>query len=127
MEAKQMWFEGIAWADAAAGAATAGPQSFFDQMLSNPVVPLVMVVAVFYFIIIRPQSQRSSEHQKLVKGLKKNDEVVTNGGIVGRVAEINDNLVTLEIAPNVRMRIERAEIKGLSSYGRPQSKKEKSD
>ena len=125
-----MWFEGIAWADAAAPAAAApaaGPQSFFDQMLTNPVVPLVMVVAVFYFIIIRPQTQRTSEHQKLVKGLKKNDEVVTNGGIVGRVAEISDNLVTLEIAPNVRVRIERTEIKGLSSYNKAQSKKEKND
>jgi|SRR5487761_887321 preprotein translocase subunit YajC len=122
-----MWFEGIAWADAAAAAPAAGPQGFIDQMLSNPVVPLVLVVAVFYFLIIRPQSQRSSDHQKLVKGLKKNDEVVTNGGIVGRVAEMNDNLVTLEIAPNVRVRIERAEIKGLSSYGKAQSKKEKND
>jgi preprotein translocase subunit YajC len=126
METKQMWFEGIAWA-AAAAAPAAGPQSFFDQMLGNPVVPLVMVVAVFYFIVIRPQSQRTSEHQKVVKGLKKNDEVVTNGGIVGRVAEMSDNLITLEIAPNVRVRIERAEIKGLSSYGKAQSKKEKND
>ncbi|MEA2680750.1 MAG: preprotein translocase subunit YajC, partial [Candidatus Binataceae bacterium] len=99
-----MWFEAIAWADAAAPAAApaTGPQGFLDQMLANPMVPLVMVVAVFYFIIIRPQSQRSSEHSKLIKGLKRNDEVVTNGGIVGRVAEISDNLVTLEIAPNVR-------------------------
>ena len=119
-----MWFEGLAWADAAPAAA---PSSFVDQMLSNPVIPLVMVVAVFYFIIIRPQSQRQSEHQKLVKGLKKNDEVVTNGGIIGRVAELGDNLVTLEIAPNVRVRIERGEIKGLSTYGKPSAKKDKGE
>ncbi len=123
-----MWFEAIAWADAAApAAAPGGPQGILDQMLANPMVPLVMVVAVFYFIIIRPPSQRSSEHSKLIKGLKRNDEVVTNGGIVGRVAEISDNLVTLEIAPNVRVRVERAEIKGLSSYGKGPSKKEKGD
>jgi preprotein translocase subunit YajC len=125
-----MWFEAIAWADAAAPAASApaaGPQGFLDQMLANPMVPLVMVVAVFYFIIIRPQSQRSSEHSKLIKGLKRNDEVVTNGGIIGRVAEISDNLVTLEIAPNVRVRVERAEIKGLSSYGKGPSKKDRGD
>jgi preprotein translocase subunit YajC len=124
-----MWFEAIAWADAAAPAAApaAGSQGLLDQMLGNPVIPLVMVVAVFYFIIIRPQSQRATEHQKLVKGLKKNDEVVTNGGLIGRVAELGDNLVTLEIAPNVRVRIERTEIKGLSSYGKPQTKKEKGE
>ena len=120
-----MWFEGIAWADAAAPAA--GPQSLFDQLLSNPIIPLVMVVAVFYFIIIRPQSQRQSEHQKVVKGLKKNDEVVTNGGLIGRVAELGDNLITLEIAPNVRVRIERGEIKGLSAYGKPPTKKDKGE
>lgn len=124
-----MWFEAIAWADAAAPAAApaSGPQGFLDQMLGNPMVPLVMVVAVFYFIIIRPQSQRSSEHSKLIKSLKRNDEVVTNGGIVGRVAEISDNLVTLEIAPNVRVRVERAEIKGLSTYGKGPAKKDKGD
>src|SRR5260221_659050 len=56
-----MWFEAIAWADAAApnaAPAAASPQGFLDQMLANPMVPLVLVVAVFYFIIIRPQSQR---------------------------------------------------------------------
>lgn len=121
-----MWFEGIAWADAAAPAAGA-PQGFIDQMLGNPIIPLVMVVAVFYFIIIRPQSQRQSEHQKVVKGLKKNDEVVTNGGLIGRVAELGDNLITLEIAPNVRVRIERGEIKGLSTYGKSPAKKDKGD
>jgi len=121
-----MWFDGIAWADATAAPA-AGPQGFLDQMLSNPIIPLVMVVAVFYFIIIRPQTQRASEHTKLVKGLKKNDEVVTNGGLIGRVAELGDTLVTLEIAPNVRVRVERTEVKGLSTYGKPQGKKEKSE
>jgi preprotein translocase subunit YajC len=125
METTPMWFEGIAWADAAAPAA--GPQGFLDQMLSNPIIPLVMVVAVFYFIIIRPQSQRQSDHQKVVKALKKNDEVVTNGGLIGRVAELGDNLVTLEIAPNVRVRIERGEIKGLSVYGKPAAKKDKGE
>jgi len=123
-----MWFEGIAWADAAPAAApAAGSQGFVDQMLGNPIIPLVMVVAVFYFIIIRPQSQRATEHQKLVKGLKKNDEVVTNGGLIGRVAELGDILVTLEIAPNVRVRVERTEIKGMSTYGKPTGKKDKGE
>jgi preprotein translocase subunit YajC len=125
METKSMWFEGIAWADAAAPGTA--PQSFFDQIIGNPMIPLVMVVLVFYFIIIRPQSQRQSEHQKVVKGLKKNDEVVTNGGLIGRVAELGDNLITLEIAPNVRVRIERGEIKGLSNYGKPAAKKDKGE
>lgn len=121
-----MSFEGIAWAAAPAAPSAPGTGSgVLDQMIGNPILPLILVVAVFYFIIIRPQSQRQAEHEKVVKGLKKNDEVVTNGGLVGRVAELNDNLVTLEIAPNVRVRIERGEIKGMSTYGKSSSGKEK--
>ena len=46
----------------------------------NPVVPLAMVVAVFYFVIMRPQTKKASDHQKMLKGLKRNDEIVTTGG-----------------------------------------------
>ena len=121
-----MLFEGTALADAAAHAAM--PQGgFFDQLLTNPVVPLVLVVAVFYFVILRPQTQRASEHQRMIKGLKRNDEVVTTGGLIGRIHELSDNLVTLEIAPNVRVRIERSQIGSISNYGKAQPKKEKSD
>jgi preprotein translocase subunit YajC len=118
-----MWFEGTAWAATPAPA----PQGMFDVLLTNPIVPLVLVVAVFYFLILRPQTQRANEHQKMLKALKRNDEVVTTGGLIGRINEIGDNLVTLEIAPNVRVRVERAQISGLSTHGKSLSKKDKSD
>ena len=117
-----MWFEGTAWAAGPAGP----PAGMFDQLLTNPIVPLVLVVGVFYFLILRPQNQRANDHRKMLKALKRNDEVVTTGGLVGRIYELNETLVTLEIAPNVRVRIERPQISGLSSHGKTPTRKEKS-
>jgi preprotein translocase subunit YajC len=122
-----MWFEGIAWAQSAAPAA-ASPD-FFQQLISGPLPLLVMIGAVMYFMIIRPQSQKASEHAKMLRELKKNDEVVTTGGIIGRVTELGEKVVTVEIAPNVRVRIERPQIASLSAYGKAPaaSKKDKGD
>jgi preprotein translocase subunit YajC len=117
-----MWFEGIAWA-----AASPPPQSLFDTLLANPFVPLAMVVAVFYFVILRPQTKKASDQQKMLKGLKRNDEIVTTGGLIGRIAELSDNVVTMEIAPGVRVRVERSQVSAISSYGKTQTKKEKSE
>lgn len=121
-----MWFEGIAWAQSGGGAA-AGPQSLFDQAIYGPILPLVIIVAVIYFLMIRPQSKRANEHQKMINALKRNDEVVTAGGLIGRIAELGDKLVTLEIAQGVRVRVERAQITALSSYSKTAAKKEKGD
>jgi preprotein translocase subunit YajC len=118
-----MWFEGIAWAQANAGGA--GPQGTLDQILYSPAVPLVLVIGVIYFLMIRPQTQKASEHQKMLKALKRNDEVVTTGGLVGRVAELDDKVVVLEIAQGVRVRVERQQISALSSYGKTVTRKEK--
>jgi preprotein translocase subunit YajC len=110
-----MLFETLAWAQSAA---VAQPQTFFDQLLVNPVVPIVLIFGVMYFLFIRPQSKKASDHQKMLSALKRNDEVVTTGGLIGRIAELSEKLVTLEIAPNVRVRVERNQIAAISSYGR---------
>jgi preprotein translocase subunit YajC len=117
-----MWLEGIAWA-----ASPAAPPSMFDSLIANPLVPLALVVGVFYFVILRPQTKKASDHQKMLKGLKRNDEIVTTGGLIGRIAELNDNVVTMEIAPGVRVRVERTQISAISGYGKTSSKKEKSE
>ena len=61
----------------------------------------------------------------MLKDLKRNDEVVTTGGIVGRITELGEKLVTVEIAPNVRVRVERPQIASISSYGKAPGKKDK--
>jgi preprotein translocase subunit YajC len=73
-------------------------------------LPLVLVFIIFYFLLIRPQQKKSKEHQHMLGKLKKNDEVMTSGGIYGKVTALTDNIVTLEIAPNVRIRVNRPQI-----------------
>ncbi|HTW87786.1 MAG TPA: preprotein translocase subunit YajC [Candidatus Binataceae bacterium] len=118
-----MWFEGIAWAAGAQGPAAGG----MDQVVWTMIVPFAMIFAIAYFLLIRPQTQKASEHQKMLNNLKRNEEVVTSGGILGKIVELGDRLVTLEVAPNVRIRIERTQIGAVSTYGKgTTSKKEQS-
>lgn len=118
-----MFFEGVAWAQQAAGAQAGG-----EQVVFTTVVPLALLFGIFYFLIIRPQTKKAAEHTQMLSGLKRNDEVVTTGGLLGRIHEIGDKVVTLEIAPNVRVRVERAQVASISPYGKSQmGKKEKGE
>jgi preprotein translocase subunit YajC len=117
-----MWslFEGVAWAQSSGGAAANSQQVIFTT-----VIPLGLLFGIFYFLIIRPQSQKASEHTKMLAALKRNDEVVTTGGLLGRITEIGDKVVTMEVAPNVKVRIERSQLASISPYGKtPSTKKE---
>ncbi|MGH7906168.1 MAG: preprotein translocase subunit YajC [Candidatus Binataceae bacterium] len=118
-----MLFEGIAWAASAQGAAANG----YSQVIWTTIVPLALLFAIFYFLLIRPQTRKQSEHTKMLSNLKRNDEVVTNGGLIGRIVELGDKLITLEIAQGVRVRVERPQIAALSSYGKATAKKEKAE
>lgn len=73
-------------------------------------LPLVMVMVIFYFLLIRPQQQKMKTHRQMIDNLKRNDEVMTGGGLYGRVIELADRVVTLEIAPNVRVRVDRSHV-----------------
>ena len=116
-----MLFEGTAWAQAAAGQAE--NPSFIQQLLTGPGPIMALVVAVMYFMVFRPQSKKAQEQAKMLSALKRNDEVVTTGGIIGRIHEVGDKVLTLEVAPNVRVRVERSQIASMSSY-KASSKKE---
>jgi preprotein translocase subunit YajC len=72
--------------------------------------PLVLVFIIFYFLLIRPQQKKVKDHREMLGKLKKNDEVVTSGGIYGKVVGLSDTVVTLEVAPNVRVRVQRPQI-----------------
>ena len=86
--------------------------------------PLVLILIVFYFLLVRPQQKRAREHKQLVDALKKNDQVITVGGLHGRVVDVSDDVVTLEIAPNVIVRHERAQVGSVSGkVARPQGRK----
>lgn len=71
---------------------------------------LIILFALMYFIIIRPQSKRAKQQRELLAGLKKDDEVITNGGLLGKIVKITDNFMILEIAANVQIQIQKAAI-----------------
>lgn len=73
-------------------------------------LPMILVFVIFYFLMIRPQSKQRKQHQLLIQNLKKGDEVVTTAGIYGKVAGIADSIITLEIADNVRIKMDRQQI-----------------
>jgi preprotein translocase subunit YajC len=73
---------------------------------------MLLMFAVFWFILIRPQQKRAKEHQAFLSALKKGDSVVTRGGVVGRVTGVQDNLVTLEVQEKVRIRVLKSYIEG---------------
>src|SRR5918911_3863339 len=100
-----------AWAQAAPGAGAP------SQLLSF--LPLILVFVIFYFLLIRPQQKKAKEHQEVVGKLKKNDEVMTSGGIYGKVVALADNVVTLEVAPNVRIRVNRPNISEITNAKTP--------
>ena len=92
---------------AQAGGATGGPGPLLQFL------PLILVFVVFYFLLIRPQQQKAKAHKELLDNLKRNDDVLTAGGLYGKVVELGESEVKLEIAPNVRVRIERSRIEAL--------------
>ncbi|TAK55397.1 MAG: preprotein translocase subunit YajC [Gammaproteobacteria bacterium] len=80
-------------------------------------LPLVLIFVVFYFLLIRPQTKRAKEHREMVGRLASGDEVVTTGGILGRITDIGDVFITLEVAPNVAIRVQRVQVAQLMPKG----------
>jgi len=80
-------------------------------------LPLVLFAVVFYFLLIRPQTKRQKEHQKMVDSLAKHDEVVTMGGMAGRIAEIGDNFVLVEIADGIQVKVRRSAVESVMPKG----------
>lgn len=73
-------------------------------------LPLILLFAVFYFLLIRPQQKRAKQHKTFMEGLKKGDTVVTSGGLYGKITGITDDAITLEIAEKVRVRVTKSSI-----------------
>jgi preprotein translocase subunit YajC len=80
-------------------------------------LPLIVIFAVFYFMLIRPQMKRSKEHRQLVSQLGKGDEVVTNGGLLGRITDVSESFITLEIADNVQIKLQRQAVTNIMPKG----------
>ena len=101
----------------AQGAATAAG----GAEIAFQVIPFVLIFVIMYFLILRPQQKRVKDHQTLLKSVRRDDTVVTNGGLVGRVAKAVDDQpeIEVEIAPNVRVRVVRTMISEVRAKGGP--------
>lgn len=85
--------------------------------LFEALLPFIILFVVFYFLLIRPQSKRAKEHRKMVEALAKGDEVVTQGGVLGKVLEVGENFLVVEVAENVQLKIQRQSVASLMPKG----------
>ncbi|HEU0043715.1 preprotein translocase subunit YajC [Sphingomonas sp.] len=99
-----------AHAQTAAGASQGGAAAFFVQM-----APLFLLFIAGWFLLIRPQQKRARALQAMIAATKKNDQVITAGGIVGKVTKVEDRFVEVEIAPNTRIRVVKATLAEVTS------------
>ncbi len=99
------FFIPTAYADALPAAAPTSASSPWGT-----IIMLLAFFAIFYFLLIRPQSKRAKEQRQLLASLGKGDEVMTAGGIMGRVADIEDTIIVLEIAHNVSIRVQKSSV-----------------
>lgn len=100
--------------DAQAAAAPAAPAG------GDPIFTIIFFVAIivfFWFFLVRPQQKRQKDHQKMLAALGKGDEVVTGGGVLGRVKEVGEQFVTLEVAPGVEIRVQKSAIGAVMPKG----------
>ncbi|MGH8599315.1 MAG: preprotein translocase subunit YajC [Burkholderiales bacterium] len=81
------------------------------------ILPIVLMFVILYFLMIRPQMKRAKEQKSMLEALQKGDEVVTNGGVVGRISRLNESYVTLEVASNVEIKVQRPSIQVMLPKG----------
>jgi preprotein translocase subunit YajC len=80
-------------------------------------LPLIIIFVIFYFLLIRPQMKRAKEHKKLVADLGNGDEVVTNGGLLGRITNVGESFITVELADNVQIKVQRHAVSNVMPKG----------
>jgi preprotein translocase subunit YajC len=89
------------------GAAGSGGNSLISFL------PIIAMVVIFYFLLIRPQQKRAKEHREMLGAMKRGDKVITSGGIYGEVTGLEDKSVTIEIAPKVRIKVTRESVSAI--------------
>jgi preprotein translocase subunit YajC len=97
-------------------AQAAGGPGGFDLMA---LAPLVLIFVVFYFLLIRPQQKRAKEHKEMLTKIRRNDRIVTNGGLIGKVAKVIDDRdeIEVDLAENVRVKVRRGMVAEVISKG----------
>ena len=97
--------------------ASTGAEPSSAAAMFNMIMPLLLIFVIFYFLMIRPQTRRMKQHQAMLAAVKKNDTVVTNGGLVGKVTKVDENEVEVEIAPGVRVKVVKSMLSDVRPFG----------
>ena len=85
--------------------------------LIGGLLPIIIIFAVFWFLLIRPQQKKQKEHRQMVEALSKGDEVVTNGGLLGKVTDVGDAFISVEVANGTEVRVQRGAVSALMPKG----------
>ena len=96
-----------------------------EGSLVSTLVMFGLIIAIFYFLILRPQQKRQKEKQKMLEAIRKGDKVVTAGGMHGTVAGLDDRTVLLQVSDNVKMKFERSAVASIVKEGEPEAKESK--
>lgn len=116
-----MFFADIAHAMGAAGQqAQGGPMGALGSFL-----PLILMFAIFYFLLIRPQQKKAKEHKAMLAGIQRGDRILTGGGLYGRVMAVDGDELTVELTEGVQVKVDRGYVSGLSNPGKKDEKKDK--
>jgi len=103
------------WLIQSAQAQTAAPGGASNPLMTF--LPMVLIFVVFYFLLIRPQTKRAKEHRAMVAALEVGAEVATSGGIIGKVTEVSEQFLTVEIADNVQVKVQRHTVSQILPKG----------
>ena len=95
-------------AQAASGAASPGFMSF---------LPMIALFVIFYFLLIRPQQKRQKDHRNMVAGLAVGDEIVTMGGVLGKITEVDENFISVEVAKGTEIRVQKMSVQAMMPKG----------
>jgi preprotein translocase subunit YajC len=105
--------------------AQAGPGGAPSLLLN--LFPLLLIFLIFYLLLIRPQQKKQRDHQAMLENLKVGDDVLTSGGIYGRIVDVKKDVLTVEIAPNTRVRVARSYIAALARQTNDKPKEKEKD
>ena len=108
----------LAYAMGAGGAGSGGSGGL------GAFLPLIIIFAIFYFLLIRPQQKKAKQHKQLLSELRKGDKVISSGGLHGVITGMSDEVLTVEISPKVRVKISRGSISGVIRRAEAQVNKE---
>ena len=103
--------------------AQAGSGGF--EALNSLLIPTILIIGIMYFLMIRPQQKRMKEHREMIAAITRGDQIVTSGGVIGKVTKVEDNELQVEIAEGVRIKILRStvsEVRGKGESGASSSK-----